>query len=1373
MFWLGAPYAGMSRSLAFILFFATILHADITQLVPDQVTAGSGPVTLRAFGGYFLEGETLLFNGTRLNTVVVGGGGMYSYATELRATIPAELLRNPGSATVTLAGYNSLPFTINPPPRILTPSPLPAGAQGAAYSRSIEVSGGTPRFEWNLVASGNLPPGLTLNRGTGLISGTPTAQGVFTFTVEARDASQVAVKRLYTLTIGAPTSLSNSLTCIISPRNSLLPMHIPEAHLNSRKLYPDHTLRVTVTALSGSVANLPITLTASQALFPDNTGLPTALTRTVNTDASGVATVVINPLSNTSFDTTTLDVTVRRGTQESTTCQGTIVSGAGAMFGVMQNVRRDANVVLGALQHRLDFDGDRFYPELERILAQDPELERRALAAYDKHFPTLRRILAGQTQGVSKRELRELDELVARLEAHASADLKKVFLDWRRELRVAGSSLQPLRHAKLQGLDRLPLEAGPDPKAQALLAARPVSFERNDGQAPRGVHFLARGLRESALFSEQGLDLRFPDGASLPLRLGGVQRWPQPQGLEPLATQSHYLSRRARLQAPHFSRVRYANIYPQTDLVFYSDAGHLRHDFVLAPGADPSRIQLQFPGQQEISAQPDGSLAVHLNTGTTTLGRPFVYQERQGQRIAIASRYTAHPRGGIGFELGAYDKQLPLVIDPIVSYSAFHGGEQIDAALAISVDAQGSAYIAGLTSSNNWPSTARALNGTARPSATNVEAFVTKFSPDGRTVLFTTYLGGSGLDSASALALDAAGNIYVGGQTDSRDFPTRNALQASYGGGNQETGGDGYVMKLNPAGNAVIYSTYLGGSRGETVRSLAVDSTGAVYLTGMTASNNFPTRNAFQSSSRGGPAAQADAYLAKLHPDGNALIYSTYLGGSGDDFGMALQLDAQNNVVLTGATYSTDFPTVLALQPANAGGADVFFTKVNATGNALTYSTYLGGSSDDFGIAVALDSIGNVHLGGLTGSADFPVARGAQMAFGSPNGMGFDGFVSKFFAASNDLVYSTFIGGSGTDLVNGLTVGPDNSVYLAGETNSANFPTRNAMRPQGAQSDAFLAKLNPDGSVFEYSGALGGQALDSATAIALDRADNVYLAGSTTSRDNPATLGAAQSILGGRGDAFAMKITPGQSLPFVNLFGAADLLPGGAAAPESIVSAFGNALAPRLEAAASSQLPLSLAGTTVQLRDSAGATHTAPLYFVAPTQVNFLVPRGVALGLAELNILSNGQTVGTATLRIGAVAPGLFSANANGRGAPAGFAVRSDGSTPLFRCGGSAASAAGPCQPNRIDISSPTFLTLYGTGLRGAAAAGNVVVSIGGRLPVTYVIPVTFIGAQGDFPGLDQLNVGPLPAALIGAGPLELMLNIGGELANRLSIEIQ
>lgn len=1356
----------MSRSSVLFLVCASALFADITQLVPDQVTAGSGPITLRAYGGYFVEGEYLTFNGTRLNTVVVGGGGPYSYATELRATIPAELLRTPGRATVTLAGYNSLPFLINPAPTITTPSPLPNGAQGSAYSLPIEVSGGTPRFEWNLAGNTTLPPGLTLNRGTGVIAGTPTAQGIFTFTIEARDASQVAARRLYTVNIGAPGSLSNFISCAITPRNSLFALHVPEAHRAPLKLYPDHTLRVVVSASSGSVANLPITLTASQVLFPDNSGMPASLSQSATTDSSGTATFLVNPLSNVSFDTTKLTATGRRGAtgQESFACEGSIVSGAGAMFGLLQTIRQDAAVVLGALDRRLDFDSDRFYPEIESILAGNGDLERRALQAYEKYFPTLRKVLRGEKANLRKKELRDLDQLVASLETHASFDLRKALHNWRKGLFAAGQSLPPQRSAHIEDGHKLALEPGQDPKAQALLVQRPLHFERNDGQAPRDVHFLARGLRESAVLAEDGLQMHFGNASSLRMRLGDVRNWPKPEGVNLLPIRSYYLKRGSQREVPHFEKVRYANVYKDTDLVFYSDGGRLRHDFILAPGADPSRIHLEFPDAGEIGAQEDGSLVLHYATGATTLGRPYVYQIRGKQRVAIASRYTNHPRGGIGFELGAYDRRLPLVIDPVLSYAAFHGGSQLDSALAITVDAQGSAYIAGLTTSNNWPNSARALQGNAEPGPNNVEAFVTKFSPDGKTVLFTTYFGGSANESASAIALDPGGNIYVAGQTNSPDFPTRLPLQANYGGGNLETGGDAFVMKLNPTGSAAIYSTYLGGSRGETARAIAIDATGAAYIAGMTASTNFPTRNAVQAASRGGEAARSDAYVAKLSPDGNALVYSTYLGGSGDDYAMALSLDAQSNAIIAGTTFSNDFPTMLALQPSRAGGADAFVTKLNAAGNAITYSSYFGGTADDFGIALALDAIGNVHLGGMTGSLDFPLFRPLQAKFGSAGNVGFDGFVTKFLAFSNDMVYSTFLGGAGMDLVNALVVGPDNALYIAGETDSPDFPTRNALRPQGAFSDAFLAKWNADGSAFEYSGALGGQALDSAVAIAIDRAGNVYLAGTTSSRDNPATLGASQSLLGGRSDAFAMKVAPGANQPLASLLSAAALQPGQALAPESIVSAFGVSFAPRLESAASAQLPLSLAGTSVLLRDSSGTTHTAPLYFVSPTQVNFLVPRGVAAGLAEISIQSNGREVATASARVSPYAPGLFSANADGKGAPAGFAIRLGGSAPLFQCG----ATAGSCAPARIDVAQPTYLTLFGSGLRGAVNLPDVKLSLGG-----VDIPVTFAGAQGEYPGLDQLNAGPIPPSLAGRGPLELILRIGNETANRLTIQIQ
>jgi uncharacterized protein (TIGR03437 family) len=385
--------------------------------------------------------------------------------------------------------------------------------------------------------------------------------------------------------------------------------------------------------------------------------------------------------------------------------------------------------------------------------------------------------------------------------------------------------------------------------------------------------------------------------------------------------------------------------------------------------------------------------------------------------------------------------------------------------------------------------------------------------------------------------------------------------------------------------------------------------------------------------------------------------------------------------------------------------------------------------------------------------------------------LGFDGFVTKFNPGGTTLLYSTYLGGSGIDMIQGIAVGEDGSAYVVGETDSADFPAKDAVRARGALSDGFLAKLSPSGFTVEYASFLGGQGMDAAGAVAVDRSGNAYVAGTSASRDFPVTFGASQSLMGGRLDAFVLKIGTGVSRPQVSLFSAAGLERGGGVAPDSLVSLFGANLAPRIEVASSATLPVSLAGVSVSVKDSRGVSRNAPLIFVAPSQINFVLPADVAVGLGEASVVSGSQTVASGVFRVERVAPALFAANANGSGAPAALAIRAAGGTQvpqvLFTCG----TSAGTCVPAPIDLSvagEEVYLTLFGTGIRGRASLAGVTLTIGG-LPV----PVGYAGAQGEFAGFDQVNAGPLPAGLVGKGNVDLVLTVDGVRANVLTVNIR
>jgi beta-propeller repeat-containing protein len=366
--------------------------------------------------------------------------------------------------------------------------------------------------------------------------------------------------------------------------------------------------------------------------------------------------------------------------------------------------------------------------------------------------------------------------------------------------------------------------------------------------------------------------------------------------------------------------------------------------------------------------------------------------------------------------------------------------------------------------------------------------------------------------------VDTSGNAYVIGFTTSTNFPTANPLQPTNHGA-----GDAFVAKLNPSGSALVYSTYLGGTAIDYGRSIAIDGRGNAYVTGYTASVNFPTANPLQPGNHGGPSwCPCDGFVAKLKPNGSALIYSTYLGGSSDDGPHGVAVDGFGNAYVTGETYSTDFPTVNPIQPALHGNQDVFVFKLNASGSALVYSTYLGGKQADFGYDIAVDGSGNAYVTGFTASADFPTANPLQPKIRG----GQDAFVAKLNAAGSALVYSTYLGGTNNDEGVGIRADRSGNAYVTGYTLSTDFPTANALQVTNhGGADAFVAELNAHGSALTYSTYFGGSSNDYGRRITVDSSGNVYWTGRTLSFDLP-TASPLQATNHGLYDAFVVKSAP-------------------------------------------------------------------------------------------------------------------------------------------------------------------------------------------------------------------------------------------------------
>ena len=616
-------------------------------------------------------------------------------------------------------------------------------------------------------------------------------------------------------------------------------------------------------------------------------------------------------------------------------------------------------------------------------------------------------------------------------------------------------------------------------RVNAAYGKLPLYFEANKGQTDEQVRFLARGSR-STLFltpSEAVLVFTHREVSRTVLRMTFIGANPEPSvvGAEELPGKANYFigsdPANWRTDVPTYAKVRYKNVYPGIDLIYYGNQRQLEYDFVVSPGADPKRIRLGFQGADKLEVDAQGDLVLHTATGVIRQRKPVIYQEVEGARREIAGGYVLEGARRVGFRVTAYDAHRPLVIDPALFYSTYLGGSDSDEGFAIAVDTAGTAYVTGGTFSIDFPTTQGAFQTTLV--GFHGVAFVTKLNSTGSGLVYSTYLGGAIADRGQAIAVDIAGNAYVTGLTFSKDFPTTPvAFQSTP---NLLAGNNAFVTKLNPLGSALVYSTYLGGISRDHATGIAVDAAGNAYVTGNTSSVQFPTTPGAYQTTFGGSndvlIYQGDAFVVKLDPTGSALIYSTFLGGSGDDIAYGIALDSSGNAYVVGATASTDFPTTPgAFQPTFGGGeAHVFVAKVNPLGSALVYSTYLGGSDHDEGFGIALDGLPspNAYVTGETRSTDFPIIPGAiQPTFAG--GTGFDVFVTKLDPTGSALIYSTYLGGPGDDYGNAIAVDalPNPNAYVTGVTASTTFPTTPGAfqtsfggGPPDSPVDAFVAQV--------------------------------------------------------------------------------------------------------------------------------------------------------------------------------------------------------------------------------------------------------------------------------------------------------------------------
>lgn len=730
-------------------------------------------------------------------------------------------------------------------------------------------------------------------------------------------------------------------------------------------------------------------------------------------------------------------------------------------------------------------------------------------------------------------------------------------------IEVPGGSMPPSQEfAK-------PAAGSAESRLLSAYGSLPLIFEPNRGQSDPAVQFLARGpgyrmlltpgsaiitLRESAPFAGSGTDR---DTRTIQMRFVGANTAPDLSGDTPLPGASNYFNNGDPsahiVDVPHFAKVKHSSVYPGIDLVYYGNQRKLEYDFVLAPGADPGRIKLEFDGIEEVRIDADGDLVLRTSHGEVKQHRPTIYQEIEGVRAPVDGAYVQLSERQVGFRVAAYDPAQPLIIDPVLSYSTFLGGSNSsDVGTAIAVDSAGNAYVTGWTYSSNFP----LVNAyDSRIGASDMDVFVSKLNSTGSALIYSTYLGGSkSSDYATGIAIDSSGSAYVTGSADGAGFPvSTTAYQKA-----PSSGGGAFVAKLGPTGNTLVYATYLLNASNTRI---AVDSLSNSYITGQASIGFATTAGAFQTTlnSLSGRAP----FALKLNPTGSAAVYSTFVGGTGTDKAQAMALDVNGNVYLGGSTTSTDFPVVNAYQPVPGGGIDGFVSKLNASGSALIYSTYLGGTLDDSVNAIAVDQSGNAYLAGETYSSNFPVKNAFQPVKAGRrliNSSLGSGFVTKLMPSGSALAYSSFLGGEDCiylceiadmfgrpapqpqwpgDAAYGIAVDTQGHAYVTGLTKAFTFPladSRLANSSQDGHNSLFVTKVSLGGTTLVYSSIVYtgydsqgpnviGAPSDAGQAIAVDASGNAYLTKEGPT-DFPTTTGALQATSTGL-DAIVFKLSSG------------------------------------------------------------------------------------------------------------------------------------------------------------------------------------------------------------------------------------------------------
>jgi len=920
------------------------------------------------------------------------------------------------------------------------------------------------------------------------------------------------------------------------------------------------------------------------------------------------------------------------------------------------------------------------------------------------------------------------------------------------------------------------------------------------------VKYLAHSAHSTLWLTQNGAVLKAAAGsgrksAVLKLQFAGANPAPQMEAEEQRTGVSNYFIGRDPNNwhpgVPQFAMVRYRNVYPGIDAVFHGNASDLEYDFVVSPGANPDKIRLVFDGADAITADASGDLVVKIGGAEMRSRKPRIYQRGATGDELVKGRYAVLGKRSAGFVIDGYDPARALVVDPILSYATFLGGEGTDTANAMAMDAEGNIYVAGSTNSGQFPTKAAFNPGLTN--ATDV-AFIAKFNPAAageNSLIYSTYLGGNISDEAFGLAIDANNNVYVTGRTLSTNFPLKNAFQTAFStatnckdsAGNPATCEHAFVTELAANGKSLVYSSNLGGTSQDEAIGIGVDAAGNAYVTGQTFSTDFPTAGSPYQSSQKGSADAGDVFLSVVTAGGTSLSYSTYFGGSAVDTAAAIAVSPSGMAYITGTTASTDLPTTSnALQGKPSGGPGdsflaVFNPKTGGTGS-LTYSTYLGGKDGStLANAVAVDAAGVIYITGATNADDYPVSSGAfsskyagSLSAGGIAGVG-DAFITKLdttASGSGQVVYSTFFGGALNDEGLGIAVDSTGRITVAGQTDSLAFPvTGDAFQKFNAgpspTGQGFIARFDPSKSgtaSLLYSTYLGGNQNDQLIGVAVDKTGNLVAAvGTVQSSNPPITISALQRSYGGGGsNAYIAEFDFTKSGPSPrSVLNGASLVDTGLS-PGLIFTVMGSGFGPSVPELGgldeNGHMPTTLAGVQLMVDN-----FPAPLLYVSENQINAVAPYELSNrlgGNVSIQVVYNGVGGSLVSDLVVIAAPAIFSSgngqgiilnqdnSLNGPGDPAaaGSKIR------IF------ATGEGPIQPDGVDgqfvsLNNPPRPVLPVVLMIGGA---NANISYAGTVP-------------GSFEGFFEVDATIPAGASSGNNPVELI--VGGIASTAVNVVVK